>query len=197
MELSGARVLLVGATGVLGGLLADRLHAAGCRLVVTGRDADRLLQVAGKVEAVKHLRLDVIDVDACAHTVEDAAARAGVGDIAQLDRIIAHQRHLAAIDDTRGFHEADEAFHELLCDIAGHPGIWRLLRTVKVQIDRARRLTLPILGRMTLVVGEHTTIRNAIAAHDAVAARAAMMHHLSAVIPDVAALRARFPAYFV
>ena len=65
-----------------------------------------------------------------------------------------------------------------------------------MQIDRARRLTLPVLGRMDNVVHEHIIIRDALAAHDAAAARAAMIHHLSAVIPDVDELRSRYPDYF-
>jgi DNA-binding GntR family transcriptional regulator len=49
---------------------------------------------------------------------------------------------------------------------------------------------------MGSVVQEHVVIRDAIAAHDVPAARAAMLWHLSAVIPDVAELRSRYPDYF-
>lgn len=129
-------------------------------------------------------------------TVESAARIAEPRHIAQLDAIIARQKALAALGDASNFHEEDEAFHEAITQIAGYPGIWSILKTVKVQIDRARRLTLPALGRMDNVVHEHKVIRDAIAAHDVEAARAAMLHHLSAVIPDVAELRARHPDYF-
>lgn len=129
-------------------------------------------------------------------TIETAAAIATAADIARLDAIIARQRVHAAHDETSLFHEQDEAFHEAIATIAGYPGIWTILKTVKTQIDRARRLTLPALGRMDTVIEEHQTIRNAIAAHDIEAARAAMMHHLSAVIPDIAELRLRHPDYF-
>jgi len=129
-------------------------------------------------------------------TVEALAGKADGADIAELDAIIARQAKLAALGDTSGFHEEDEAFHEAIARLAGFPGIWTMLKTVKVQIDRARRLALPALGRMDQIVGEHGTIRNAIAAHDVTAAREAMLHHLSAVIPDVAELSARHPDYF-
>lgn len=129
-------------------------------------------------------------------TVERAAEVATAADIDRLNSIISRQRSLAALGDTSAFHEEDEAFHEAVAEIAGYPGIWTILKTVKVQIDRARRLTLPVLGRMDNVVHEHRLIRDAIAAHDVEAARAAMMHHLSAVIPDVDELRARYPDYF-
>ena len=129
-------------------------------------------------------------------TVERATEIATAADIARLEAIIARQKALAAIGDTFGFHEQDEAFHEAISQIAGYPGIWTILKTVKVQIDRARRLTLPVLGRMQNVIGEHQTIFDAIAAHDAPLARERMLHHLSAVIPDVAELRSRYPDYF-
>ncbi|EJC83972.1 transcriptional regulator [Rhizobium leguminosarum bv. trifolii WSM2297] len=129
-------------------------------------------------------------------TVETAALTATAADIARLDAIIARQRSHAATGDSSSFHEEDEAFHEAIAQISGYPGIWVILKTVKVQIDRARRLTLPVLARMDNVVHEHMTIRDALAAHDATAARDAMVHHLSAVIPDVDELRSRYPDYF-
>ncbi|HTO34387.1 MAG TPA: GntR family transcriptional regulator [Pararhizobium sp.] len=129
-------------------------------------------------------------------TVETATVTATPVDIARLDAIIARQRLHAAHNETSLFHEQDEAFHEAIAVIAGYPGIWNILKTVKIQIDRARRLTLPGLGRMDSVIEEHVTIRDAIAAHDVARAHAAMMHHLNAVIPDVAELRLLHPDYF-
>jgi GntR family transcriptional regulator, rspAB operon transcriptional repressor len=129
-------------------------------------------------------------------TVEGAAGRATAKDIARIDAIIARQRMHAELGEASAFHEQDEAFHEALAQIAGYPGIWTILKMVKVQIDRARRLTLPVPGRMESVIEEHVTIRDAIAAHDAEHARAAMMHHLGAVIPDMAELRVLYPDYF-
>ncbi|MBB2695814.1 UNVERIFIED_ORG: DNA-binding GntR family transcriptional regulator [Rhizobium esperanzae] len=129
-------------------------------------------------------------------TVEMAAETATPADIARLDAIIARQRSHAAAGDTASFHEEDEAFHEAIAQISGYPGIWAVLKAVKVQLDRARRLTLPALGRMGNVVSEHMIVRDALAAHDAAAARSAMIHHLSAVIPDVDELRSRYPNYF-
>ena len=52
-ELSGARIAVVGATGALGSLVAAELAARGARLLVVGRDADRLaaLGIGVPVEA--------------------------------------------------------------------------------------------------------------------------------------------------
>lgn len=152
---------------------------------------------------VSRVPIDAIpEVVVIRQALEDAAIRrtakiAGTVDIARLDAILAQQRQLAELDDFDAFHEADEAFHEAIARIAGYPTMSRLLRQVKVQINRARRLTLPVEGRMRHVVGEHEVIRDAIAGHDISAARAAMKSHLSVVIPDVDRLQLQYPDYFV
>jgi len=134
--------------------------------------------------------------------LEDAAitrtaAIAGVADIARLDAILAQQRMLAGLGDMNRYHEADEAFHDAIALIAGYPSLSKLLRQIKVQINRARRMTLPVEGRMHQIIGEHEVIREAIAGHDVTAARGAMKSHLNAVIPDVDRLRVQYPDYFV
>jgi short-subunit dehydrogenase len=45
-QIDGTRALVVGATGVLGGLLAERLASAGATLAVHGRDETRLADLA-------------------------------------------------------------------------------------------------------------------------------------------------------
>ena len=130
-------------------------------------------------------------------SVERAAATADTSDFAWLDDILARQRFFAGRKDTRSFHEADEAFHEAIATIAGYPGAWRVLKQVKVQIDRARQLTLPAPGRMNKVVGEHHTIAAALARRDAATACEAMRDHLNEVLPDVDRLRLRHPSFFV
>ena len=76
MELDGARVLVAGATGVLGGLLADALADEGAVLAVGGRDPDKLEDVAGRLEAVP-VRFDCEDLPTCADAVDAAAEGLG------------------------------------------------------------------------------------------------------------------------
>jgi DNA-binding GntR family transcriptional regulator len=130
-------------------------------------------------------------------TVERAIETATAADIAKLDDILARQRFFAGRRDTRSFHESDEAFHETIALIAGYPGAWRILKQVKVLIDRVRRLTLPVPGRMNKVIGEHLIIRDAIARRDSPAACAAMQDHLNAVFPDIDRFRRQNPNFFV
>jgi len=130
-------------------------------------------------------------------TARRAAMLATVADIARLDDIIAEQRFHRDRSAIDRFMNSDEEFHEVIAAAAGLPGVWSYLKPAKVHIDRARWLTVPFLGRMTPVVGEHEEIRNALARHDPDAAVAMMTSHLEAVIPDIASLKTKFPDYFV
>jgi GntR family transcriptional regulator, rspAB operon transcriptional repressor len=129
-------------------------------------------------------------------TVSLLAKACGDAALGQLDSVIGQQIFVAGQGDTAAFHQADELFHETIAGLSGHPGIWRLLKQVKAQIDRTRRLTLPVPGRMLQVVQEHRVIRDAIAARDPAAAQAAMAHHLNVVLPDLEHLRSEYPDYF-
>ena len=75
MELAGARVLVAGATGALGGDLARALAGAGARVALTGRDDGRLQALAGELGGAPALAADAVDVDAV-RTAVDAAAEA-------------------------------------------------------------------------------------------------------------------------
>ena len=72
-DLDGARIAVVGATGVLGSLLATELAARGARLLVAGRDADRL----DALEAEARVAADL--GDASAGDAVAAAAREHLG----------------------------------------------------------------------------------------------------------------------
>ncbi len=77
VEIEGSRVLVAGATGVLGGELARALAAAGARLALTGRDDGRLQALAGELGGVPALAADAVDVDAVRTAVEAAAEALG------------------------------------------------------------------------------------------------------------------------
>ena len=72
-ELAGARIAVVGATGVLGSLVAAELTGRGARLLLVGRDADRLAVLGTGVPVVADLG------DARAGDAIAAAAREHLG----------------------------------------------------------------------------------------------------------------------
>ncbi|MFD3547111.1 SDR family NAD(P)-dependent oxidoreductase [Streptomyces sp. NPDC058655] len=64
--MSGARVLVVGATGVLGGLAARELRDRGAVLALAGRDAGVLGERAAGLGGRPRRRIDAYDLDRCA-----------------------------------------------------------------------------------------------------------------------------------
>lgn len=81
MELDGARVLVAGASGVLGGGIARALHEAGSRLVLAGRDRGRLDALAGEIGGAPVETFDAMDLERCAAVVRDAGQHLGGLDV--------------------------------------------------------------------------------------------------------------------
>ncbi|GAA1106274.1 SDR family NAD(P)-dependent oxidoreductase [Nocardiopsis metallicus] len=82
MEIEGSRVLVAGATGVLGGHISRALSADGARLVLAGRDEDALEALASETGAAT-LVFDALDSESCAAVVARAA-----GELGGLDALI-------------------------------------------------------------------------------------------------------------
>lgn len=80
MQLSGARVLVCGATGGLGGALTTALLAEGARVVAAGRDATRVAEVA-RACGTTPLTFDVVDAQSCREVVEAASRELGGLDV--------------------------------------------------------------------------------------------------------------------
>lgn len=76
MELTGARVLVCGASGALGGATARALVAAGARVVAAGRDERRLRSVADDCGTAP-VTFDVVDADSCRDAVAAAVQALG------------------------------------------------------------------------------------------------------------------------
>lgn len=65
MELHGKRTLIVGATGVLGGKLGQALHERGARLMLSGRDPERLARLSRALDDCPTEQVDLLgDFDA-------------------------------------------------------------------------------------------------------------------------------------
>jgi short-subunit dehydrogenase len=77
MDLSGARTLVAGATGVLGGAIARALHEQGARLALAGRDEDGLTALAAELGRVPAVAFDALDRESCTAAVTQAADALG------------------------------------------------------------------------------------------------------------------------
>lgn len=130
-------------------------------------------------------------------TVRAATAKATPSQILELRTIIERQREVDRAKDAEAFHRADEDFHASFASIGGYPGIWDLVRQVKVQVDRYRRLTLPQTGRMSLIILEHEAVVDALAEGNADKAVRCMEVHLEKLQLDIAVFRDLRPSYFI
>jgi short-subunit dehydrogenase len=69
VDLSSARTLVAGATGVLGEAIARALHAEGARVALAGRDEQKLGSLARELGDVPTATFDALDLDRCADVV--------------------------------------------------------------------------------------------------------------------------------
>ncbi|WP_187285095.1 Rossmann-fold NAD(P)-binding domain-containing protein [Streptomyces sp. OR43] len=74
MELSGARVLMAGATGVLGGAITAEVAGRGARVALSGRDPSRSGRAAPAYRGAPTARFGVYDPASCARAVRETSA---------------------------------------------------------------------------------------------------------------------------
>ncbi|HRX36410.1 MAG TPA: transcriptional regulator NanR [Aestuariivirga sp.] len=108
--------------------------------------------------------------------VREAAAKATAGDIAGLRETVEEQRACLGHADT--FMAADMRLHTQIAAISGNP-IFVSVSEAMLGWLKAYHVELLIWsGKETYTLAEHEEIIAAIAAHDADAAEAALVHHL-------------------
>lgn len=129
--------------------------------------------------------------------VRTAVAHATRSQVMEMRAIVARTQEAAEAGDQDGFHRADEAFHEAIAVAGRHPAVWALVRQVKLQVDRFRRLTLPLQGRMLLAVAEHSAIIDAIEARDAEAAAECLGAHIDRLTLNLGDLTLFNPDFFI
>lgn len=118
-------------------------------------------------------------------TVRAAAVKASRTQIATLRANLELQKVQAAEADYEGFRKTDDTFHTLIAEAAGYPGIWEIIKSVKIKVDRYCHLSLPKPGRIARLIKEHTAIFSAIRDHEPDRAAEAIHAHLDAIMTGV------------
>jgi GntR family transcriptional regulator, rspAB operon transcriptional repressor len=116
-----------------------------------------------------------------------AAEHASRAQVTSLRANLDLQREAIAAENYDSFRSIDDAFHADIAKIAGYPGIWPIVRSLKIQVDRYCHLTLPKPGRMARLLREHSAIYRAIRDHDADLAAAELRAHIDGIMTGVAA----------
>jgi DNA-binding GntR family transcriptional regulator len=98
-----------------------------------------------------------------------------------LDFSMHQQRRMAADLDHDGFYELDEAFHTMICEFGASSYIWKIINGAKAQLDRVRRLSIPLPSHLDVVLSEHGAVVDGLKLRDPDAAAAAMQVHVERV----------------
>jgi GntR family transcriptional regulator, rspAB operon transcriptional repressor len=101
---------------------------------------------------------------------------------ADKDALVANLKEAAVAveaDDRASFYVADVAFHQALTARLGMARATEVLDSLRVHLERARRLLMSPAGRIREVLCEHRAIVDAVEAGDPSLAREAMKRHLS------------------
>ena len=117
--------------------------------------------------------------------------------LATLRQLVNQQRSALENKDLDGFSRADHAFHQQLYTAANADELWRLMRGRSGNMDRLRRLHLPLNGKADAILQDHAAIAEAIGAGDTARAEACLRRHLSGTLSELMALRDQYPGYWM
>jgi DNA-binding GntR family transcriptional regulator len=127
---------------------------------------------------------------------ETAVARPDL-DTTELRRIFEAGARAAQEHDAEGFFEADEQLHQKVFALAGFPHVWDVLRGVKLNLDRLRRLHLADALDNPDITAEHRTIVDSLEKGDLPTGLQAIRRHAHRILTDSDdAFRSRSPEYF-
>lgn len=194
-----------------GTLLARNELSAHFDLSLTPiRDALMRLQDEGLVEVFPQhaTRVRAINIDSArqAHflrlaleveIVRTLAESADPALIQCLRSLVGQQKAALKAHDLAGFTRGDQAFHRQLYVAAQAEDLWRLMRGNSGNMDRLRRLHLPLNNKAASILKDHTEIVDAIERGDSIAAEAAVRKHLSGTLSQLNALREQYPDYWM
>jgi DNA-binding GntR family transcriptional regulator len=133
--------------------------------------------------------IELAAIERVAETVTDEQ-------LALLRRSLRLQEALVADDDRAGLYAEDAAMHALILSFTGFRKLAQVSETAWLHVNRARRLNLPLPGRLAATVAEHRAIITALAARDPVAARTATRHHLRQLLALIEPLERERPELF-
>lgn len=125
-----------------------------------------------------------------------AAAERGVETAAALRESISRQEQARDRGDTVGFLQEDEIFHQAIARGAGCEKSWKVLETLKAQMDRVRFLSFPDMTPTETLIEQHRAIAAAIEAGDPTRAEREMRVHLGEMLKSLPKIATAHPDLF-
>lgn len=117
--------------------------------------------------------------------VKKAAMEANAKNLLAMRGLIVAQRGADTQGDLKEFLRLDEAFHQSIAEMAGCEHAWRLVESLKAQMDRVRYLSMESATPVKTLIAQHEAILDAIADKSPDRAEAAMRVHLSEILKSL------------
>jgi DNA-binding GntR family transcriptional regulator len=118
-------------------------------------------------------------------------------DTTELRRIFEVGAEAARARDEEAFFAADEQLHQEVFALAGVPHVWDVIRGVKMNLDRLRRLHLSEAVVNPQITDEHRMIVEALERRDRSTGVEAIRRHANRILTDTDTFRSLSPEYFV
>ena len=129
-------------------------------------------------------------------TVRYAAKNCNTDLTEKLSMLIEQQKQCVKDDNQLRLSELDDLFHRTIVEFQFSSRIWKIINNAKAQMDRVRILALPLPGRGTEIVEEHSRIYEAICSGYETQAGDAMSFHLNTVFTSLEQLLGKHKEYF-
>ncbi|MCE1238162.1 MAG: GntR family transcriptional regulator [Hyphomicrobiales bacterium] len=147
------------------------------------------------------LTADVLEAQFLRESLEAAVVRRAAENpsaklLSEMATLLEKQHEAANAGRSVDYLQLDEAFHRAISDGVAMPRAWRLIHSVKGQMDRVRFLSLPNKAHMLLLTTQHAAIFDAVEARDPDRAEAGMRHHLREVLKSIQTLTDEMPTIF-
>ncbi|MYN11006.1 GntR family transcriptional regulator [Pseudoduganella aquatica] len=110
-------------------------------------------------------------------------------------QLVERQRACLEAGDLKNFTQIDLAFHQQLYQAAQLEQLWHTMRSGSGNLDRLRRLHLPLNGKAQSILEEHSAIARAIGAGDPAAAQGCVRQHLSGTLSELDQLKLKYPSF--
>ena len=115
----------------------------------------------------------------------------------ELRRNLRLQRAFIDHGDSHGFYALDAQFHAILLNSTGYKRLNRVADSAWMNVNRVRRLLLPIEGRLEATYNEHKKIYDELEQKNHAKAGQVLKDHLGQLITYVLPIEQEHPEYFV
>jgi DNA-binding GntR family transcriptional regulator len=116
--------------------------------------------------------------------------------LVKLKRNLRLQRVFIDDEDFQGFYALDAQFHAMLLDFTGFEKLNRVANSAWINVDRVRRLLLPIAERVEETYQEHVEIFGTLERRHPTEASNALEKHLGKLMTYITPLEKSHPEYF-